>query len=154
MKPLIIGLGNELLSDDGIGILAAKRFAFELDGKVEVIHSSISGLALIDLLIDYEKVVIIDSICTGKNKPGTVIELEPGDFRTIANPSPHYTGLPEIIAIAGQLNLEFPSVIKIFAIEVVDPITIGGDLSKPVLEALVDLRNNIISLLRKWGIEI
>ena len=150
MKPLVVGLGNDFLGDDGIGILAARRLTDELAGQADVKESNLTGIALLDVLAGYQKVIIIDAVQTTKFPPGTIIELEPTDFAAIPNPSPHYTGLPEMITIANELNLEFPQEIKVLAIEVADPDTIGGKLTPPVAKAIDELARRVKAHLRQW----
>ncbi|MDW8141182.1 MAG: hydrogenase maturation protease [Candidatus Bipolaricaulota bacterium] len=139
MKTLILGLGNELLSDDAVGILAARALEERFQNRADVVESSLSGMALLDLLIGYEQVIIIDAVKTGRNPPGTISELSPVDLGSVLAPSPHYAGLPELIATAQALQLDFPNEIKIFALEVEDPYTIGGKLSPAVERALEEL---------------
>jgi hydrogenase maturation protease len=136
MKTLVLGLGNDLLSDDGVGILAARALKENLIGIADVVESSLSGAALLDILMGYERAIVIDAIRTTLQPPGTISELTPADFDAVPAPSPHYTGLPELLAIAHQMDLDFPKDIRIFAVEVMDPHTVGGDLTEPVKKAL------------------
>lgn len=136
MKILILGLGNELLGDDAVGILAARVLKERLKDQADVVESSLSGMALLDLLVGYDRAIIIDAVKTGQTPPGTIYELSPADLGAVAAPSPHYAGLPELIATAQALTLNFPKDIKIFAIEVEDPHTVGGQLSPAVAQAL------------------
>ncbi len=154
MKPLVVGLGNDLLSDDAIGVLTARELHKEIGDQADVIESDLTGVALIDLFIGYKQVIIIDAIYTSKFRPGTIIELDPKDLSAIPNPSPHYTGLPEMIKIADQLNLEFPREIKILAIEVADSHTIGGELSEPVGGAMGKLAGRVKEYLQGWKKEV
>ena len=149
-KTLVLGLGNELLSDDAVGILAARKLKEICDGQVEVIESDISGLALLELFVGFEKAIIIDAIQTGKSSPGTIYELKPSDLGNVFAPSPHYTGLPELLALAKELQLEFPTEILIFALEVGDPYTIGGGLTGPVADAFDGLIERVKSQLQSW----
>jgi hydrogenase maturation protease len=136
MKTLVLGLGNDLFSDDGVGILAARALKENLIGMADVVESSLSGLALLDILMGYERAIVIDAIRTTLQPPGTISELTPADFDAAYAPSPHYTGLPELLAIADQMDLDFPKDIRIFAVEVMDTHTVGGDLTEPVEKAL------------------
>jgi len=136
MKTLVLGLGNELLSDDAVGILAARALQEKVRGQAHVVASSLSGMALLDFLVGYERAIIIDAIHTGRCPPGTICELRPADLDFVIAPSPHYAGLPELLAVAKQLKLDFPKEIKIFALEVEDPYTIGGKLTPRVEQAL------------------
>jgi hydrogenase maturation protease len=150
MKTLVLGLGNDLLSDDAIGILAARELKREVCREIEVVESSIAGVAMIDLLIGYRRAVIIDAIFTGKYEPGTIIELDPGGLSSIPNPSPHYTGLPEMLKIAENLEIDFPDDIRILAVEVADPHTIGGEVSVSVAGVLDELILRVKEYLRCW----
>ncbi len=150
MKILILGLGNELLSDDAVGILAARVLKERLRDKAEVVESSLSGMALLDLLVGYEQAILIDAVKTGRTPPGTISELSPSDLGAVAAPSPHYAGLPELIATAQALNLDFPKEIKIFAIEVEDPYTIGRGLSPTVAQALGKLIPLVERQIAQW----
>jgi hydrogenase maturation protease len=132
MRVLVLGLGNDLMSDDGIGILAARKLERELGNRVDVITSSLHGIALLDLFIGYDRAIVIDAIKTGRYAPGTIIEMDSNDLRPVACPSPHYTGLPEMLEIAGELQLAFPQAIRIFAVEVADPYTLGGKMNLQV----------------------
>lgn len=143
MKTLILGLGNELLADDALGILAARRLRGELAGVADVLESSLSGVALIELLVGYERVILIDAIQTGENPPGTIRKLTPADLDCVFAPSPHYAGIPELIALATQLDLDFPNEIVIYAMEVTDTCSLGGPLSPAVRNSLGDLIDRV-----------
>lgn len=150
MKTLVLGLGNELLSDDAVGVLAVRTLKEHLQDKADVVESSLSGMALLDLFIGYERAIIIDAVQTGRAPPGTIYELSPNDLGTVLAPSPHYAGLPELIATAQRLHLDFPKEIKIFAMEVEDPYTIGGTLSPGVAQALRDLVQRVEEQVAHW----
>jgi hydrogenase maturation protease len=150
MKILILGLGNELLGDDAVGILVARVLKEKLKDKADVVESSLSGMALLDLLVGYERAILIDAVKTGRTPPGTIAELSPADLGAVAAPSPHYAGLPELIATAQALHLDFPKEIKIFAIEVEDPHTIGRGLSHTVAQALGKLIPQVERQVTQW----
>jgi hydrogenase maturation protease len=143
MKTLVLGLGNELLGDDAVGILAARALKEDLEDKADVVESSLAGMALLDLFIGYDRAIIIDAVKTGRHPAGTIYELSPKDLSSVIAPSPHYAGLPELLATAKQLQLDFPKAIVIFALEVEDPYTIGGTLSDAVSQAMPRLIQRI-----------
>ncbi|MHB0936091.1 MAG: hydrogenase maturation protease [Armatimonadota bacterium] len=96
---------------------------------------------------------MVDAIYTGAHPPGTILELDPADLETVDSPSPHYTGLPEMLSLANQLKLDFPPEIKILAIEVVDPFTVGFELSQPVQQALPEFIGKIKAQVLRWEAE-
>jgi len=147
---LVLGLGNEIIADDGAGIFAARALTERLAGKADVVESALCGMALLDLFLGYRHAIIIDAVQTLRCPPGTIHALTPGDLDAVQAPSPHYAGLPEMLALAKQLNLDFPQEINILALEVVDPYTIGGALSEPVKEALPELVRRVEELVGQW----
>jgi len=69
MKTLILGMGNPILSDDGIGIWVARALEGELSGgEVTVMETSMAGLNLLELMADYDRAILIDAIKTGKGE--------------------------------------------------------------------------------------
>jgi hydrogenase maturation protease len=149
-KTVILALGNDILGDDGVGFYAARELRQKLDGKVDVEESGEAGLALLELLEGYDHALIIDAILTGTRPPGTVIRFDRDDFRKVIGPSPHYAGLPEVLAMAERLGIEFPSEIGILAMEVEDPYTLREGLSPSVEEALPHFVEAALSILGEW----
>jgi hydrogenase maturation protease len=150
MKILVLGLGNELLSDDGAGLIAIRKLKEEYDGQAELVECNLAGLALLDYFLGFDKAIVLDAIHTKRQPPGTIYQYRPEDLGEVYAPSPHYSGLPEMMALASQLELDFPRDIKIFALEVADPYTIGGSLTEPVRNALRALINMVKNQLEVW----
>jgi hydrogenase maturation protease len=126
----------------------------ELGDQADVAESSMAGLALLDYFIDHDRAVVIDSVKTGRHPPGTIYELSPVDLDAVIAPSPHYAGLPEMLAVAERLKLNFPKEFKIFAVEVGDPYTLGGQMSQPVRDALAEIMQRVRRQLLNWQSEI
>jgi len=147
---LVLGLGNELAGDDAVGILVARAVREELAGVADVVESSASGIALIEVFADYDRAVVVDAILTGKVPPGTITEMGLDEVGRVVAPSTHQTGLPELAAVAGRIGLGFPAQTRVFAIEVVDPYTLGAGLSAPVEAALGELVRRVLDAVRRW----
>jgi hydrogenase maturation protease len=150
MRTLVLGLGNELAGDDAVGLLIARALLVELDGVADVVESSASGLALIEILAGYDRAVIVDSIVTGRNPPGTITEMGLADVGRVVAPSAHQAGLPELAAVAERLGLGFPSQTVVLALEVVDPYTLGAPLSEPVAGAVGELERRVRDQIERW----
>lgn len=107
---LVLGVGNVLLSDEGIGIHALELLQqhYRLPEGVEVIDGGTSGMDLLDQLADRECVVLVDAVKTG-DAPGTVVRLDgdalPAFFRSKI--SPHQLGLCDLLAML-ELRGEAP----------------------------------------------
>jgi hydrogenase maturation protease len=154
MKILVLGLGNELLSDDRVGLLAARRLRTMLDSQAEVCESNLTGIALLDLLVGYDKTILIDAVQTERYAPGTLVEIDPRKLSAVPSPSPHYAGVPEMIATARQLSLPFPMDIKIIAVAISCVQIIGKPMSAPVVRAIAEVIWRVQEQLQLWTKEV
>lgn len=147
---MVIGLGNDLLADDAVGILAVETLRQQIDDRVHVATSSMHGLGLLDLFIGYDRAILIDAVRTGRCSPGTIFELTDSDIGPVYAPSPHYAGLPEMLRLAERLELDFPKHFIIFAVEVADVQTIGGPITEKVRDAVPELCRRVCVRLQSW----
>jgi hydrogenase maturation protease len=151
MRALVLGLGNEYAGDDAAGILAVRALRDELDGTVDVLESSASGLALLEVFAGYDRAVVVDSIRTGRNPPGTIVESGLAEVGPVLAPSLHHAGIPELAAVAERLGLGFPSRTRVLAVEVSEPPTFGAPLSEPVASALDELGRRVRAQIETWN---
>jgi hydrogenase maturation protease len=149
-RTLVLGLGNDILADDAIGLLAVRALRSMLDESVDVQETSVHGVALLDLLTGYDCAVLVDAVRTGRHPPGTVLTLDPQGLSTAYAPSPHYAGLPEVLALARALELEFPRRLGIVAVEVADPYTIEETVTPAVRAAVPEACRRVRDLLAGW----
>ena len=148
MRTIIVGLGNDLLADDAAGILVARRLKKQLtDEWTDVVECSAHGLAILDLFIDYDRAILVDALVTGKHPPGTIVEIPVDTLRSIPNPSPHFAGIPEMVALARRLGVNYPDEFHILGVEVADPFTLGGDLHPAVQAAIPRLCRRVRDIL-------
>ena len=147
---LVLALGNDILGDDGVAFAAAERIEALLGAEVAVVRSSEAGLALIELLEGYRRALLLDAVVTGGAPVGTIHEFGPEDFRKITAPSPHYAGLPEVLALAERLEIPLPRELRILALEVEDPYTIREGLTPEVDAAVPALVMRACGILKGW----
>jgi hydrogenase maturation protease len=121
-KTLILGLGNPILSDDGVGTAVARELESRLElQEATVIEASLGGINLLDLLVGYERVIIVDAIKTGVGRPGQIYRLDPSALASIRHTgSSHDINLVTALELGKKLKLAMPSQIDIFAIEVAE----------------------------------
>jgi hydrogenase maturation protease len=133
----VLGLGNEILADDAFGILAARELAklFPPD-EVEVVESSESGLHLLDQVTNVSRLVVIDTVQTGRAAPGTIIEVREQDVRAAPGNAAHGTGLFDALALARKLGFSVPTEVVILAVEAADCLTLGAPMHPAVAAAL------------------
>lgn len=137
-RVLLLGLGNDILTDDAVGLRVVAQLRDSLAGHpaIEVLETTEMGLALLDFMTGHAAVVIVDSIQTGRAAPGTVHELDAAALQQLTGRTPHFVGVAETLALGRQLGLAMPERVMIFAIEVEDPFTLGTALTPAVQKAL------------------
>ena len=105
---LILGLGNPLLGDEGIGGRVVEELrGLALPDGVDVIEGGTAGLGLIGLMEGYQRVIIVDAADMGR-PPGHIVRFTPSEvqFKTAEAPlSLHQIGLVEALALAEALEM-------------------------------------------------
>jgi hydrogenase maturation protease len=129
---LVIGLGNPLMSDEGIGVHLIRKLSEQQEKfpSVEFIDAGTGGMNLLHLIANRKKAVIIDCVKMGK-KPGTFKCFEPADVQTIKKMthfSLHEADILRIIDLSKQLG-ECPEKIVIFGIQP-ESLELGQKLTK------------------------
>ena len=138
MKSIVLGIGNPIIGDDGVGFRVIE--ALEADpppGDVTLTACDVSGLAILDLIVDYDKAVLVDAIQTANGVPGTVYRLELADFNTSKHTiSAHDMDLPSALDLGRKLDLKVPQAVSIVAIEIPDAYVFSNDLTPPIEAAV------------------
>jgi len=138
MKTLIVGLGNPILSDDGIGIRVAQAVADTkrvTDSNVEFVEASLGGLALAERLQGYDRVILVDAIQTCGGKPGAVYRLSLDDVPTRHADSIHDASLKTALEVFRHHGGHIPSQITIIALEAVN--LLNFETLTPEVEAAI-----------------
>jgi hydrogenase maturation protease len=146
---VVLGLGNDILGDDAVGLVTARRLRAVLPATVDVIESG-GGLDLLDLLEGYDRALLLDAILTGKHPPGTIFEFAAADLKNEHAPSPHYAGLSTVLRLADSLEIHFPSIFQIVAVEIENPYEVIEALSARVEAAIPSVISRARSILEGW----
>jgi len=138
MKTLILGLGNPILGDDGVGFRVIQSLKAKSSSQdITTLESSASGLGLLDLLIGYDKAIIIDAIQTKDGNIGEVYRLEVSQLNVTRHAaSPHDVNLATALELGKRLNLALPQEISIIAIEIPSTYTFTEECSPDVEKAI------------------
>ena len=140
-KVLLLGIGNPLLADDGLGIIAARDISKrELPG-VDLEEATASGIEVMEMMLDYEKVVVVDAIMWPDHEPGEVMRLEERDFsHTVHGSSPHGVNISTAIALGRQISPDrMPKEIVFYAMQAEDVSTFSEKMTEKVKENLPKL---------------
>ncbi len=147
---LLLTLGNDLLRDDGVGLFAGREIKKKFNGKIDIVESAESGLALLDHIVGYKKVLILDSIKREGREPGKIVEIKVEELESNPSPSPHYVGLPMSLQIGKRLGFTLPEQIIILAMEVEDPYTLEEGLTDKVSSSFPDYVRKAEEILKGW----
>jgi hydrogenase maturation protease len=151
MRTLVIGLGNPILTDDGVGVkvAAAVQQALARDGRsqVAVAEVAVGGLSLMEMMVGYDRVILVDAIQTRGGQPGGVLRLTLDDIAsalpTQHSASAHDMNLPTALEMGRRLGLALPRSVEIFAIEAEDVVTFG-ETCTPAVTAAVPVAADLV----------
>ena len=105
MKTIILGVGNPILGDDGVGIHVIRKLKKQIKKENVTIDEAITGgMNLLDLLLGYDKAIIVDAIIAEGSNAGEVRRIPLSNFSSMHSCNPHDVSLPEAIQLAEKLG--------------------------------------------------
>ena len=147
MNSLILGLGNMLLSDEGVGVRIAERLIERrmLPESVEVLDGGTSGMELLETMMGRDLIVICDAVSSTGHKPGDVLRLDGEDLDQFFKQrmSPHQIGLSDVLASLHLLD-SAPDKLILFGV-VPENLDLGLELSAGVAAA----RDEVVTLVER-----
>ena len=160
MNTRIIGLGNSILSDDGVGIYAVREIGRQLAENartdcVDIVETEVAGFTLMELMAGWSHVILIDSVQFDQLNPGTVVRIDPQDLHTsLRLRSVHDIDLPTALELGRQLGLKMPSRITIFGIQAQDALTLGESLTDAATRGMHEAVDLVLKEIRDLKFEI
>ena len=152
---LVLGLGNILLGDEGVGVRVVERLLerYTFGEGVLVLDGGTLGLDLLPYLEGASRLLVIDAVQAGK-PPGTLIRLE-GDqvpvFLDASKVSAHQEGLEDLLAVAA-LKGYLPDPVVLWGAQI-RSLRVGLELSPPVSAQVEPLVRKVLEELARWGIQ-
>jgi len=132
-RVLILGLGNPVLRDDGVGLVAARRVKELVKDAANLREECVSSIDLLPVLSGYRRVVVVDGYLSSQDPPGTRIQAIPEDLPPgFCYRSLHMLSFREMMDLGERLGYTMPS-IRIHGLCVEDPWTFG-DTFTPAIE--------------------
>jgi len=139
MKIIVLGVGNQILGDDGVGVHIANILKKQIKNPDITIDEAITGgMNLLEMILDYDKAIIIDAVKTRTGKNGQVKRIPLSDFSTMHSCNPHDVSLIEAIEMAKKMGeTRIPKEIIIIGIMMKQiPCEFGEKLSKNIAAAV------------------
>ena len=165
MKTLVIGLGNPILGDDGVGWRVVERVELQLtdglagpqgfsDGlkAIEFMYLSLGGLSLMEAMIGADRVILVDALETRQQPVGTVLSLHLEELPNRAAghlSSAHDTTLQNALKVGESMGAKLPAEILVVAIEAEMEYIFSEQLSAAVAAAVPEAAHRVISMLHE-----
>ena len=142
---LILGMGNDILTDDGIGIKITKVLEKEFPTKGFIYDTlSLGGLEIIEYIKDFNSVIIIDAIKTMNGIPGTVYQFVPEDFKeTLHLSNIHDISFLTSLRLAKDLEIKTPDNIHIIAIEILEDMVFSDNFTPQIQEKYPEILKEV-----------
>lgn len=136
-KTLVLGLGNDILSDDGVGIYVAREIGKRMKNENIVIQEvSLGGLELLDPMVGFDRVILINAMAVGGCDIGRLVRLKCEDLKGGSAMARHQVPFYEALQLGRKLNMDLPNEIIIYGIKVKDTRTFGESCT-PEVEACI-----------------
>ncbi|HSB88535.1 MAG TPA: hydrogenase maturation protease [Anaerolineales bacterium] len=156
MRTVVIGLGNPILRDDGVGLVVARAVRTGLAGRrdVDILEDTHGGLRLMERMTGYDRAVIVDSLISGR-PPGTVVEIDLRTMSTQHSSSSHDVDLPTALAVGRRAGAHLPAdeSIRVFAVEGRQVDIFGDDLTPAVASAVPQAVRMVLEAVQPQGAE-
>jgi hydrogenase maturation protease len=149
---LVLGIGNLVMTDDGVGVRVVQRLQndYRFPPEVTVLDGGTLGLDLLPRLEGVDRLLVVDAVETGE-APGTIVRLSGADIPIVLKTklSPHQMGLQDLLLVAELIDC-LPREMVLLGIQP-EQITMGMELS-PALVAQFDiLVGRVLLELERWG---
>ena len=146
MKTLVLGLGNPICADDGVGIKVTEVIKERVHAPdVEVAETSAAGLGLLDIVGGFQRLIVVDAIQTRNGNPGDIYRLKPGHLPAPMHCSTvHDVDLITALELGRRLNMSVPEEVVIFAVEVSDVTTFCEGCTPEVDRAIPQIADLVI----------
>jgi len=106
MRTIVLGVGNKILGDDGVGLHVVNELKkyIKNNSNVTIDEAATGGMNLLDLLLGYEKAIIVDAVKSEDAEIGEVKRIPLDDFDTMHSCNPHDISLTEAIELAKKMG--------------------------------------------------
>lgn len=156
MRVVVLGVGNVLMSDEGVGVHAVEALAngYDVPDEVEIIDGGTSGMDCLDRIADADLLLIADCMRSKDKTPGTITRLEDGQidawFKTKI--SPHQVGLSDVLAACNFHGMA-PKRVVLLGVQPASFDT-SMELTPAIAAVLPDLLGRMIAEIEAMGVTL
>jgi hydrogenase maturation protease len=148
MKTLVLGIGNDILGDDGVGIHVARAVARKISAKeARVEETGAGGLSLLELIKGRERLIIADAILTNNTEVGKIHRLTLKDLAKTNNSiTPHDAALATTLEIGNSLFPgEMPREVVVYGVQIPNVEQFSGRMTPAVKAAVSEVVRLILA---------
>ncbi|MCX6251141.1 MAG: hydrogenase maturation protease [Bacteroidetes bacterium] len=146
---LIMGIGNEHLTDDGIGpklVGDLQRKSYPIPLKFQT--AFLGGLEIVEMIDGYKKVIFIDAIRTKDGIPGSIYHFSPSDFKeTLHLSNLHDASFLLALQLGKKIGVKIPEDIDIIAIEIIEDLYFSTSLTRELEDKYPQILEDVDKLL-------
>jgi hydrogenase maturation protease len=156
---LVIGLGNPILGDDGVGWRVAQEaekkiqdISDDSEREYEFDYLSLGGLSLMERMQGYQDVVVVDSITTGRQPLGTIYSLLLSSLPNLSaghTTAIHDTSLTSALKVGRKMGITLPDNVWVVAVEAENVYDFSEELSTPIAGAVPKATDVLVEILTK-----
>ncbi len=153
LNVLVLGLGNILLSDEGVGVKAIEELQrrYDCPDAVEIVDGGTVGFELLPYFDERSHILIVDAV-KADNKPGTIVRIDDPPAYFSSRTSPHQIGLADVMGLAAITD-NLPKNIILLGIEP-KRLATGLTLSSEVAQNLSRLVDMVVAEMEAIGVKV
>jgi len=150
MKIVVLGIGNTILRDDGVGIYISRMLKKSLrHPDVKIKETYLSGMTYIDMLEGFDFAFIIDSVKLEDNPVGALYKIE--EEMECSNPkSLHHFTILNAVSFGRKIGIKMPDKVIIYAVNVLDNTTFCESFSTEIQSTLPSISDDIRKDIQKY----
>ncbi|AGA91172.1 hydrogenase maturation protease [Thioflavicoccus mobilis 8321] len=152
---LVIGWGNILLSDEGVGVHALRRLGqdYRFEPCIRLEDGGTSGPDLLHLFAEHQRILMLDAVALDES-PGTVRVIRGPDIQRVLTQklSVHHLGVSDVLALAELMDYRPEEIVLVGVVP--ENLELGLELSPRLAECLPRLIEAALAVLRGWGVRI
>jgi len=149
-KTLILGLGNDILSDDRIGPELVRDLSVILNNQGLTFETaSLGGLELMEMIKDFDKVIIIDAIHTRDGKPGSVYCFQLSDFQETSHMSSlHDVNFLTALKLGDKIGMKLTDDLHVIAVEIIEDREFGEELTGILKQKYAGILDEVVTIIK------
>ena len=153
MRTLVVGLGNPILGDDGVGWVVAEEVRKHLPAgaPVDIDCLSLGGISLMERMIGYESAILIDAFITDLAEGSIIVTMldDLPNYSTFHLTSAHDTSLQHALELGRQLGADLPKDLVVVGVSASYVYDFSEELSGPVRDSVPKMVEIVVDLLRQ-----